>query len=842
MRDLDEEQRRLIASGVSRRKVSVWRFREALGIGLYALRDARRSRRVRSGVHPRLALLLAVRSIRRAPGLPLAAAMTLGLGFGAAASIYGVYSGFDRPLPVPGGAAVYRVRVLDERGRAVAVTARDAEVLGAATSSFEALGAFATETWTVRVGEKGAVRVTGASMTPAAFELLRVGPRLGRAPGAGDEQALVVSHDFWRHHLEADQEAIGQALRVDGVERLVVGVMPANHRFPFNQGAWTLLDESAEEPVELVARLSPGVTPAQAATDVERVLEGPRFAAGLEVPDLRVDVLGFTQERGESGESAALATLLALVVALVLVSCSNVSNLLLARALARAELLTVHAALGAGPVQLVVQMFVEALLISLAGALAGLGIAAIAIGYIETTLSGHWGYYWMQVRFELGVVAFTLALAVLTGLVAGLTPAIRLGRADLAVSLKSGASGVVGGSRRRLSSLLLNGQVAFSCFALVIAMLLAAALLRSRVAEGYPAEEIYFAGVTLEGQAYQDKADRRAFREALRGALTAEERVGVVALSNVVPSLPTVSAELEIEGVSREPGARPRFVPTLAVTSSYFEMFGIGLISGRLFSDVEDGSGDTVAVVSDSFVREHFSAPGVVGQRIRLERATGDAWLRIIGVVADRPVYEGARTREMVRAYVPFGLVEPADHYVLYRAAGAETTPAVRRAIAALDPDVAVAGVFGLEGETRIADVIAYVRRIFETVGTLGLLGGVSAAVVALLGLYGALAFEVQRRIGEIGVRMALGASSRDVMLHVASAGLVRVAPGLILGFVMSAGVSPLLGALLGETNPRDPLIHVGVYLAFLAVSVLAVAVPGRRAARLDPVSVLRGE
>ena len=381
----------------------------------------------RRRIYPRLALSLALRSIGRGPAVPLLAALTLGLGFGAASSIYGVYTGFDRALPVPDGSDVQRVRVLDTRGRAVPVTVRDTATLVDATDSFEQLGAFATTGWTVRVGERGAARIAGAAMTPAAFALLRVEPQIGRLPRAGDTDAIVVSHEFWSEYLEEDEAALGAGVLIEGTVYTLIGVMPPGHRFPFNQRAWTMLDERSEQPVELVARLAPGRTAAQAATDVERVLEGERSAAGVEVPDLRVDVLGFTRERGESGENAALATLLSLVVALVLVSCSNVSNLLLARALARSEQLLVHAALGAGPGQLVVQMFLEALLISLAGAVAGLGLASVAIRYIETTLAGNWGYYWMRVAFEPRVVLFTLALAVFTGLAAGLVPALRLG-------------------------------------------------------------------------------------------------------------------------------------------------------------------------------------------------------------------------------------------------------------------------------------------------------------------------------------------------------------------------------------------------------------------------------
>ena len=194
----------------------------------------------------------------------------------------------------------------------------------------------------------------------------------------------------------------------------------------------------------------------------------------------------------------------------------------------------------------------------------------------------------------------------------------------------------------------------------------------------------------------------------------------------------------------------------------------------------------------------------------------------------------------LARVYVPFARVDPRDAYVVYTGRPTAATGVLRATIAALDPDVAVTGVFGRQAETRVADIMHYVRRIYLTGGVLAMLGGVGAAIVALIGLYGALAFEVQRRVAAIGVRMALGATYRDVLLHTTIGGLGRVAPGLFLGLVMSAGVSPLLGALLGGMDPLDPTIHLGVYFAFLAAAIVAAVVPGRQAARLDPVTVLR--
>jgi predicted permease len=841
LRDLDEECARRRAEGASRGATAWWRLRQLAGVSAYGMRDrvahggGRRS--PSGGMHPALALRLALRGLRHSPGVALAAALTLGLGFGAAAAIYGVYHGFSRPLPVPGGDEVRWIRVLDERGRGVELTRQDLDALATGSPAFAALGGYRTGEVNLSAPGRPVTRTSYAAITPGVAGILGVMPALGRQLDATDLSGVLVSHALWSGYLEGDEGALGEILRVGERDRTLVGVMPEGHRFPFNQDVWWVLDPRDDGALETIARLADGISAQRAAADVDGLLGARRAERDIDSPAVRAEVLGFTAKRGEGGENAALATLLTLVVALVLVSCSNVSNLLFARALGRANLLAVHAALGAGPAQMVLQMFLESLLIALGGALVGLGLAAAAIGYIESTLSGHWGYYWMAVRFDPGVVLFTLALAVVTGVVSGMVPALRLRRADLNEVLKADAGGVIGGSRSRWTSVLLNLQVAFSCLALVISMLMAGALLRSQVADGFRADDVFVAAVTLDGPAYDDAAARRMFHGALQRALASDGEVTAAALSNVVPGLTNSSSPLEVEGVPRDPDARPVSTLTFAVTPEYFDIFGMRVLGGRGLG--ADESGEAVALVSESFVREHLPNADAVGQRIRLPRLTGDTWLRIVGVVTDVAEYADADARALARVYVPFGAVEPRSHFVVYTGSSGAGA-ALRGAIAGLDPQIAVSGIFGLGSEMRVADVIAYVARIFKTVGILAVLGGLGAALVAAIGLYGALAFEVQRRRGEIGVRMALGAASDRVARHMITAGLWRVAPGLLLGFVVCAGFSPLLGALLGSMDPRDPFIYLGVYGGYLVVTVLAMLIPARRAARLDPVRVLR--
>ncbi|NKB87268.1 MAG: FtsX-like permease family protein [Acidobacteria bacterium] len=836
--DVREELERRRTAGLGALRAFVWALRQVAVVGLYELRDWYRLPRQ---VRPGLAFALSVRSIWRRPAVPLVAATTLGLGFGAAAAIYGTYAGFNRPLPLPDGDGVRWVRLLDDRGRAVSIDGEDLRLVADLPEAFDQVGAMQTASLSLRSRLGYPVRVPSAALTPELFELLGAAPALGRLPALGEEDVVVLGHEIWRDHFESDPAVIGQEVRVDGVPRPIVGVMPPGHEFPFSERVWTSLSPTAETSgMEIVGRLGAGVEVQGVADAISSRLHARRLARDDTASSLRVEVPPFTEKRGEGGENLILATLLVLVVALVLVSCSNVSNLLLARALGRVDLLAVHAAIGAGPAQVFVQMLTEALLISLAGAVVGLGLSAAAINYIQSTLSGHWGYYWMRVQFEPAVVLFTLGLAVVAGTVAGLLPAVRLFRTDLSDVLRAGSAAVAGSGRGRLSAGLLNVQVAVSALALIIASLMGGALLRSRPAPELRADDVFILSVFLDGARYEESEDRRTFRDAVAAGVAARGEVSEVAWANVVPGLANSFERFEIEGVDRDPDTRPVGAPVIVADAGYFEIFDVRPVAGEGL-DGFSGTDELVAVVNSSFVEAHFAGRPPLEQRLRLQRTGNERWARIVGVVADLPAYRGEDARSRARIYVPFEAVEPRSFHVLFTGTD-DATQAVHAELSSIEPDLGVSPLFGLGGQTRVSDVVAFISRIYQTGGLLAVLGGVSTALVALIGLYGALAFEVQRRLAEIGVRKALGADRNSVLRFVCRTGLRGVAPGLLLGLLMSAGFSPLLGVFLGRMNARDPFVYSGVFLAFVAVAAAATLVPGMRAARVDPVEVLRAD
>ncbi len=623
--DLDDEVAAAAAasgdrSGLRDRAWLCWQVSIVCG---YELRDSLQrwlgGRRSSWSLKPMLAARLAARSVRRQPAIPLAAAVTLGLGFGAAATIFSVFAGFGRSLPVPQGDRIVEV-TLAARGGGGELGLEQFETWRTA-GSFEAVTGFSLSTSVLSGDGMYATGVSSAAFTPGLLEMLRVPPLLGRLPARLDD-AVVLSHTLWSGYFDADPDLIGRTVRVDGQPREVAAVMPEGFRFPFFESLWIPYGDrvdgadsgpsaaerrasvgGAGRSVQVVGRLAEGVSPERAEAELRGLLLPANRVGDGEPP--RVLVRGFTEARGEGGKNVALIALLILVLALLLVSCSNVSNLLLTRALARSRTLSLHAALGADPGQVVLQLFAEALLISLFGAALGAGLAWGASGYIESTLAGNWGYYWMRVGMDARVLRFVLLLAVAVAVIAGALPALRVRRADIAAALKSESSGTLAVGGGWIGRALLGAQVTFSALALLVAMLVAAGLLNTRqVAPGFPSETVQVATVALTGERYESREARRSFRDRLARELIESSSIREVAFANGLPGLNVPFGRLEVDGLPVDPTSQQARRPVVALSTSaeFFDLFGVRLLAGRLPTALDGAGSEPICVVTADFV------------------------------------------------------------------------------------------------------------------------------------------------------------------------------------------------------------------------------------------------
>jgi len=814
---------------------------------------------VRSGtegvrLRPGSALRLAVRSFRRRPGSAFAAVLTLALGIAAATTIYAVLHGFTRPLPVPAGTDVVQIQPLDARGGGVVGPGSEVLSNWADVPALSEAGAFRAVAPLVRLPGDAPVRVQAAELSPEVLPLLRVQALRGRLPMAsGDEGSVEVllSERTARSLFGSDEAGLGRTVDVGDRRAVIVGVMPDAFGFPYHQSLWWVSANLGRSPggsnvsgdgeIELVGRVASGVRRSAAADQLTVRFDRVRRVTDPGAGPVRVEVKGFTRDRGEGGEVLALSALLGLVLLLVLVSATNVANLLLTRSEERAHLLTVHAALGAGPAQVALQLLGEALVLSLGGALLGLAAGAVAVDFIQRTLAPNWGYFWMRVAIDPSVVVFTLLLAFLVAVLSGAAPALGALRRDLSTALRAAAQG--SGPRASKSSIaLLTAQVAFSGAALVMALVMAFGLVRmARSGAALPRDEVVMGSVTLDSVRYPDRAGRAEARRLLSKAL---ERTGArdAILSTGVPGFRSELATLDLEGRSSSPGTSPARVGVFGVTPSFFDAFGMTAREGRLLREGDDDAGDPAVVLSPDLAREAFPGGRALGGRIRLLDASGrGVSYRVVGVAMD-PYRDGARR---AWAWVPIESRDPKTFFVALRAArgdGLALGPALRNAVHSADPELSLDGSMVGPPVYSLGQMLAYVGRFYRTTGWLAILGAVGAVLVALLGVYGIVALDLRRRTREMGIRMALGSARAGVAARMLRRGVLRVTPGLALGMVLAWLAAPLFGLFAAGGDPRDPRLLGLAVAGYLLATLAAVAPTALRAGRLDPAAILRDE
>ena len=801
-----------------------------------------------------LALRLARRAIRREPAVVVTAALTLALGLGATTTIYSTLHGFRRPLPVPQGEEVLQVRLSDlaSGSERTVLSRNEIHRILAEQTAFASLGVFAVREVTCSGSELPPLRLRAAAMTAEVYEVLRTEPLRGRLPGsAGGESAPValLSFSLWHNGFDADPDVVGRTILLDGQGTTIIGVMPEGFAFPYGQELWTPLDSPGPGVSggvrgtggELVGRLRENMSSDGAAAELAAIVSRAEEDGERPTTGVRSRVLGFTRDRAEGGEQIALLALLLIVGALMLLSCTNVSNILLSRSIGRTRELGVQAALGARPRNLIIQMLAESFLIAVPGGVSGLLLAVGAIRYIEGTLAANWGFYWMRISLDGSGVLFIGITLVVTALVAGTLPARRAARSDPGQILARGGSRRGGSRDGRLQRVMLGIQVASSVLALIASSFLATGLLAHRKTQlSFDADRIVLAGLTLEGERYGSPEARRVLFGSLPHLLTEQTEGAPAALTTGLPGFQSPAGRLEIEGVSRE-SDQPAAVMVSAVTEQAFAILGLEALSGRTF-DSGDGPDAPVAVVSEGFVARHLSGTDPLLNRIRVAGVDGAGeWMQIVGVVPEE-VQDMTSTARLEQVYVPLRQAAPENVYAMLGSgeAPAALAPRLRDALRLADPALPLAPSFLESPVFRAADMLAYAGQFTETAGILALLGSLGGLVVALVGIYGALSYYVSRRTRDLGIRIAVGADRREIIMVIIRRGWRQMAPGMAVGVLIAWLVSPLFGVFLGGVDPHNPAAYLGSVGFYFLISLAALLPPALRAAAVDPARVIR--
>ncbi|MFN8060252.1 MAG: ABC transporter permease [Vicinamibacterales bacterium] len=794
------------------------------------------------------------RGLRASPGLAATAVITLALGIGLDVAVFTVanatlFKGY-RGVPDPSG-LVYLTTSRD-----CCVSAQDVMDWRAATT-LNGLGGVADLRVALQLTAGAAQTATATQILPETFGVLRVSPALGRdfSPadaGPGAPPVAILSHEFWQTAFGGDAGALGRTLRVNGVVTTIVGVMPPQFAFPQYQELWvpfvptpTLLTRDARALWFAVARLADGRSMDDARAELETI--GTRLAKTYPVTNARITPIVQTFRELFYGASAlgTYSALLGAVGLVLLIACANLANLLLTRAALRTRDIAMRMALGAGRRRIVRQLLCESALIGLAGGTLGAWIADVAVRLYEAVAAPPtqpWARQMLDYSRDGRVLAYLVLVSTLATLVCGLLPALRLGRLDLNTALKDGGRSVLGRrGERHLTAGMVTAQVGVAVVVLSAAGVLVRSffVVRDRDAGFDPTRVAIAIPATLPSDRYPDETARRRFYDQLVARLEALPDVEAIGFSDGLVGQSARRLAVDIDGQSRTDDRSTPTARVAVVGGNYFGALGVTMWSGRRLNESDETSTEAVAVISRGLAAALWPTADPVGRRLRVRPQRGDPgpWRTVVGIAPDVRQGDIASADIDPMVYLPLRERPARGAWVLVRTTRpADTLIApMRRELQATDPSLPI-----WLGPFTLADWIGgnnWRRGVFSG---LFALFATMAVLQAGLGLFAVVASSVARRSQEIGVRVALGARSGSVLWVVSQQAFGPVALGLGVGLLGAVTTNRLLGAQLVQISPSDPTTLVIVVVTLIAVAVLGIIIPARRALRVDPLVALR--
>jgi predicted permease len=798
----------------------------------------------------------AIRHLLRHAGFTIAAALTLGLGIGLVATQFSLIDGvLLRPLPFADGERLRHVGVAGD-GQNLEWRSVELETFFALReeqTAFDRLVAFTSQAYNLVPPAGAPQQLWGSAVSAGFFDQLRVPPLLGRVLQDADHQPgqpvyAVLGHAAWRDAFGADPSVIGRVVRLNGEPATVVGVMPEGFQFPGRESLWVNMraapGHAVDTPgfgVEAMGLLKPGRDADDAATELALIAHRERLAHGTPADEGVRPMTVMRFQRAYNGGSTVpmLATMLAMTGFVLLLACANVANLLFVRASDRMRELAVRTALGADRQRVIRQLLVESLLLAALGALLGIGFAAIGVALLQSQISARIDLLgWMYFDLNPRVLAVAIAAAGVSGMIAGLLPALRASRIDLASALRVDGRGNVGTGGGRRGRWLVAGQLAFACTAMVVAALLATSAVRSSRANlAFDPDSLLIGRIELQGTQYADAAARARFYSALIDGVRATPGVVAAGASSRDLVYQGVWSNFEVGGqaYAREQDKPGAFIEV--VTRDYFAVVDRGALAGRLFSLQDTADSAPVALVNRSFAERHWPNADPLGQRIRRSE-DGARWATVIGVVPDLGMQGVGNAGQGAGWYLlqdqqGWGWLD-----LLVRTEGDPSAliGAVRAAVAAVDPQQPIHSIRTLSERTA--------RQVagLQIIGSMAAVFALVALALSAVGVYGVISHSARRRERELGLRMALGASAAAIVGLVLRQNALQTVVGIVAGLAGGFMLAMPLASLLPDVSASDPLVYAVVGAVLLATTVLACWLPARRAGRVDPQVALRAE
>jgi putative ABC transport system permease protein len=796
-------------------------------------------------------LRYAFRQLIKSPGFTAVTILTLALGIGACTAIFSVVNAVllrSLDYPEPARLVVIRETQLPDFPE-FSVSPPNYLDWEKQTKSYENLAAYSGSRINL-TGDGEPQQLIGVKATAHYFDVYGIKPVLGRTflpeeDAPGKNHVVVLSYPFWQRVFGGTADVVGRPIQLNGEPYTVIGVAPLGFGIASKVDAWmpmafdpkeTANDNRGAHYLNVAGRLRPGVTVAQAEAEL-KVLAAQ---LATQYPDSNKGwgiFLMPLQDYSVRDVRAVLYTLLGAVGCVLLIACANIANLLLARATARHREISIRAALGASRARLVRQLLTESVLLALCGGLAGMLLARWGLDALLALAPANLPRV-ADIHLDAGVLAFSLALSVLTGLVFGIAPAWLAARADVNEALKQGSRGSTeGGARGRLRSALVVLEVTFALMLLGGAGLLARSFMQlTHVDPGFTPENATVLRLSLPQKKYALPEQQTAFADALLERVKNLPGVQAVGLTHSMPLVGDYVLGFNVEG---RPAIAPSDLPNTnyyAVTPDYFRAMGIRLMRGRVFTAQDNAKTPRVAIINETLARQHFPNEDPIGKRINITNGP-DTWREIVGIVGDIKQY-GPDKATSNQSYEPFAQVPFSSLNLVIRTSGPPATllGAIRPTVYAVDKDQPIGTIRPLE--EIMADSIA--RQRFAM--TLLTVFSAVALVIAAVGIYGVMAYSVVQRTGEFGIRMALGAQQRDVLRLVLVQGGKLIGLGLLIGLAATLAASRAMGSMLFNTSAQDPLTLGTITLLLGAVALVACLLPANRATKVNPIEALRAE
>jgi putative ABC transport system permease protein len=798
-----------------------------------------------------------VRMLVRYPTLSIVSILTFGLGLGLATSVFSIVNG-----------ALYKGLPFDDADRIVLVVGTNAErnvqrgpvsvhdlvVFRDRQTVFEAFGAFVMLPVNLSGDGQQPARFSGGALAVGALQSLRVEPVLGRLfrdgeDRVGAEPVVLLGHRLWQERFAGSPNVIGRTVRANGIARTIVGVMPPGFAFPDLEELWIplVLDPLATPrgqgpSYRAMGRLRPGISIAAARAQFGAMSSSLEKEFPLTNRGAVASVTPFLE--GSLGPQlyALLYTMLGAGIGVLLIACVNVSNLLLARASLRQREVAVRLALGAGRGRVLAQILTEVSVLAVAGALVGLVISVGCMRWFVAAIQSDPPPFFITFDLDVRVLLFVTGVTCAAAVFAGLLPALQATRLNVASTLKDEGRAATGFRAGRFSGALIVAEMTVSCALLIAAGLMVKSVAQvSTVRLPFTVDTISTARINMPQTQYPDLAGRIRFYNQLLPKVQAIPAVEAATLSDGLPASGNGTVAIQVAGRTYARDIDYPLIREGIITPGYFQTFQARVLRGREFTDRDQLGQQMVALVNETFARRFFKGGDPIGRQIKKGRADSkEPWLTIVGLVPDMLMQGFGNTTESPAGYyIPIAQSD-VGYGVNIAARGrggpAAILPALRAAVASLDPDLALYDVRPMQ------DVVDQQTMFYSVFGTFFFAFGAAGLFLAAAGLYGVMSFAVTQRTREFGIRSALGAQSGQLMLLVMRKAIVQSAIGLTLGLALGVLATGPLQPLLYEVHPRDPAVLAIVIVALSATGLLTGFIATRRVTRLDPVVALGTE